>query len=111
MSDHSEPHSHSPAEVAKHVRVYLIVFAALLVGTIVTVALYAVHFDSVAVTVAIALFVASIKATLVACYFMHLISEKRLIYILLGFTVFFFIGLMGLTLLSYANLPTGTVTR
>jgi caa(3)-type oxidase subunit IV len=30
------------------------------------------HFDSKALTIAIALFVATIKATLVACYFMHL---------------------------------------
>jgi cytochrome c oxidase subunit IV len=111
MSDHSEPHSHSPAEVAKHVRVYLVIFAALLVATVVTVALYAVHFESVAVTIVVALLVATVKAALVACYFMHLISEKRLIYIMLGFTMFFFAGLMVLTLLSYADLPTGTVTR
>jgi cytochrome c oxidase subunit 4 len=111
MSDHSESHTHSPAEVAKHVRVYLIVFVSLLVATVITVALYAVHFDSVAVTIGIALLVATVKAALVACYFMHLISEKRLIYIMLGFTVFFCAGLMLLTILSYANLPSGTVTR
>jgi cytochrome c oxidase subunit 4 len=81
------------------------------VATVITVALYAVHFDSVAVTIGIALLVATVKAALVACYFMHLISEKRLIYIMLGFTVFFCAGLMLLTILSYANLPSGTVTR
>lgn len=109
MSEHS--HSHSPEEVAKHKKVYLAVFVALLVGTIVTVWLNSVHFDSVKVTITIALFVATIKATLVACYFMHLISEKKMIYIILGFTVFFCIGLMALTLTSVANPPALTVTH
>lgn len=113
MSDHShshgEAHTHSPEEVSKHVKVYLTVFIALLVGTVVTVGLNYMHFDSMVLTIAIALFVATIKASLVACYFMHLISEKRMIYIILGFTVFFFIGLMGLTLFSHADLPATTV--
>lgn len=113
MSDHShshgEAHTHSPEEVSKHVKVYLGVFAALLVGTIVTVWLNSVHFDSFKVTVVIALFVATIKASLVACYFMHLISEKRMIYLIMGFTAFFFVGLMALTLFSHADLPATTV--
>lgn len=117
MSDHSHSHdkdgahAHSPEEVAKHVKVYLLVFGALLVGTVVTVLLSLFHFESVALTIGIALLVATIKATLVACYFMHLISEKKMIYLILGFTAFFFVGLMGLTLFSYANLPANTVTH
>ena len=109
MSDHS--HSHSPEEVSKHKRVYIVVFLALLVGTVVTVALNYLHFDSKALTISIALFVATIKATLVACYFMHLISEKKMIYIILGFTTILCIALMVLTLPSYAGFPNGTVTR
>ena len=109
MSDHS--HSHSPEEVAKHKRVYIIVFLALLVGTVVTVALNYLHFDSKALTIGIALFVATIKATLVACYFMHLISEKKMIYLILGFTTILCIALMVLTLTSYSAFPAGTVTR
>ncbi len=113
MSDHShshdETHSHSPEEVAKHKRVYIAVFIALLVGTIITVGLNLVHFDSKAVTIAIALFVASIKAALVACYFMHLISEKKMIYIILGFTTILAIALMVLTVGSYSSFPNGTV--
>lgn len=115
MSDHSHSHdkggfhAHSPEEVSKHVKVYLTVFIALMIGTVVTVGLNYLHFDSVVLTIAIALFVATIKATLVACYFMHLITEKRMIYIILGFTAFFFIGLMGLTLFSHADMPATTV--
>ena len=36
--------------------------------------------------IAVALFIATIKGSLVACYFMHLISEKKLIYVVLGIT-------------------------
>ncbi len=117
MSDHShshshdEAHGHSPEEVAKHKKVYIAVFIALLVGTVVTVALNYMHFDSKALTIAIALFVATIKATLVACYFMHLISEKKMIYVILGFTTILVIALMVLTLTSYAGFPNGTVTH
>ena len=42
---------------------------------------------------------------------MHLLSEKKLIYTVLGFTVFFFIGLMGLTLWATNGFPPGTVNH
>ena len=35
-----------------------------------------------------------------ACYFMHLISEKKLIYAVLGLTVVFFIALLALPVLT-----------
>ena len=38
--------------------------------------------------------IASIKGSLVACYFMHLISEKKIIYWVLALTVVFFVVLM-----------------
>ena len=36
---------------------------------------------------------------------MHLISERKMIYGILGFTVFFFAGLMALTLWSMHDFP------
>jgi hypothetical protein len=39
---------------------------------------------------------------------MHLLSEKKLIYTILGFTVFFFAGLMALTLYAMNDFPAGT---
>ena len=39
-----------------------------------------------------------VNAFLVAGYLMHLLSEKKMIYTVLAFTVFFFAGLMGLTI-------------
>jgi cytochrome c oxidase subunit 4 len=94
MSDH---HGHN---IHDEVRRYLLVFGALLVGTVVTVGAYYLHLPSVALTIAVALFIATVKAFLVAGYFMHLISEKKMIYGILMATVFFFAGLMYLTIWS-----------
>lgn len=96
MSDH---HS-SPAEIKKSVNRYLFVFGALIVGTVVTVAASFAPIESVALTVAIALFIASIKGFLVAGYFMHLMSERKMIYGILAATLFFVVALMYLTIWS-----------
>ena len=102
MSQHSDSTSDSHGgddhdhDIAAHVRTYLIIFGALLIGTVLTVAMYYVDFSSMALTVAIALFIASIKAFLVAGYFMHLLSEKKLVYGVLVLSAIFFVGLMGL---------------
>jgi cytochrome c oxidase subunit 4 len=93
MSDESH-------DVRKDVKKYLVIFGALIVGTIVTVLANEIHFSTVAMTVAVALFIACIKGFLVAGYFMHLMSERKMIYCILAFTVFFFAGLMYLTIWS-----------
>ena len=49
------------------------------------------------------------KAFLVAGYFMHLISERKMVYGILVFTAFFFVGLMFLTVWSFADFPPLTV--
>lgn len=100
---------HDAHDVKKSVRRYLLVFYALIAGTVITVGAYYVHIPSVAMTVAVALFIASVKAFLVAGYFMHLISEKKMIYGILASTVFFFAGLMYLTVWSVGETPRGTV--
>jgi len=101
--------AHDAEHIRAHVRKYLMVFGALLVGTVITVVMYYVYLPSVAATVAVALFIASIKAALVACYFMHLIDEKKMIYTLLLATVCFFISLMGLTLWATNDPPAQTL--
>jgi caa(3)-type oxidase subunit IV len=95
MSDQHDAH-----DFQKHVKRYLFVFYALIVGTVITVWASTFHIDSVALTVAIALFIACIKGFLVAGYFMHLMSERKMIYGILLATVFFFAGLMYLTVWS-----------
>jgi len=60
-------------DIDRHVRVYITVFVALMVLTIVTVAISRLHL-SVPVAVTFALLVAIIKGSLGACYFIQLIS-------------------------------------
>jgi cytochrome c oxidase subunit 4 len=92
--------SHDAHDVSKSVRTYLIIFGALLVGTIVTVLASFIPWGNQTVNVSVALAIASVKGFLVAGYFMHLIDEKKLIYSILIATVFFFIALMYLTIWS-----------
>jgi cytochrome c oxidase subunit 4 len=84
-------------EVRKHVKIYIFVFMALAFLTIVTVL---VSYLKLAIlpAVIVALFIASIKASLVALFFMHLIDEKKLIYAALIVTAVFLLALLFLPL-------------
>ena len=53
--------------------------------------------------VIIALLLSAVKASLVALIFMHLNHEKSLIYKILIFTFFFFLGLMIITLFTLSD--------
>ena len=86
-------------DIKKHVRAYIIVFVTLMALTVITVAVSYLHLD-VTAAIIVALFIASIKGSLVASYFMHLISEKKLVYFTLILTVVFFIALISLPLLG-----------
>lgn len=90
------------ADIDRHVRVYITVFVALMVLTVVTVAVSYLDLP-VPMAVAVALLVATVKGTLVACYFMHLISEKKLIYAVLLLTAAFFVVLMALPTLTHSS--------
>ena len=89
-------------DIDKHVRIYISVFVALMILTVVTVAVSRLHL-SVPIAVTVALLVAIIKGSLVACYFMHLISEKKLIYAVLVLTGAFFVALLALPVLTHSN--------
>ena len=102
---HAPAHGHDAHDVRKDVRKYIFVFVALLVGTVLTVFMYYVHLHSVALTIVVALFIATIKASLVAGFFMHLISERKAIYSILLATAFFFAGMMYLILWHRAEVP------
>ena len=96
-------------DIRHHVAVYKKVFLGLAFLTLVTVAASYMHLESIAATVAIALFIASIKGGLVACYFMHLIDERSIIYWVLIVTVIFFVVLMFVPLLTTMD-AVGTAT-
>jgi cytochrome c oxidase subunit 4 len=99
----------SPRHAAHSLRGYLFVYFALLAGTVLTVWASYIHFGSREINIAVALLIACVKASLVAGYFMHLISEKKMIYSVLGFTAVFFVGLMFLTLWANADPPAFTI--
>ena len=100
-SDHAATSDHA-VDIDRHVRVYITVFVALMVLTVVTVAISRVHLP-VPIAVTVALVVATIKGGLVACYFMHLISEKKLILWVLAVTVVFFFALLALPAVTHSN--------
>jgi cytochrome c oxidase subunit 4 len=87
------------ADIDRHVRVYITVFVALMALTIVTVAISRYHLP-VPIAVTVALLVATIKGALVAYYFMHLISEKKLLQAVLWLTVLFFVVLLALPVVT-----------
>jgi cytochrome c oxidase subunit IV len=90
------------ADIDRHVRVYITVFVALMALTVITVAVSYLDL-STPMAIAVALFIAIIKGSLVACYFMHLISEKRLIYAVLVITAIKFVALLALPAITHGN--------
>ena len=94
-------------DIQKEVKTYLMVFAALLVLTAITVLISRYHLPS-GVAIPLALTVAIIKGGLVVGFFMHLISERQLIYVLLVFVIIFFLGLLMLPIYNDYDRITGT---
>ena len=84
---------HAPEEVKKHVKIYISVFVALAALTVITVTVSYLHLP-IHQAVLVALVIATIKGSLVALFFMHLISEKQIIYWVLGLAFIFFAVLL-----------------
>jgi len=82
-----------PASVKKSVRKYMMIGAALLVFTVITVLANQLHL-AVPFAVTVALIIAIAKGSMVAAVFMHLSDERRWIYGALVLTVVFFVVLM-----------------
>jgi cytochrome c oxidase subunit 4 len=90
-----------------HARSYLVVFGALLLLTIATVAVSYVRMP-MAPTVVVAIAIATVKATLVAMFFMHLKGERPMVYWPLGLTAVLFVALFAFVLWSEADHLFGT---
>ena len=84
-ADHS-----SPEEFKKHLGKYYVVFVALLCLTAITVGVSYLKLNR-PLAIAVALVIATVKAGMVAGVFMHLISEKKVIYAVLILTAAFFL--------------------
>ncbi len=85
------------ARVREHLRVYVMVFVALAVLTVVTVAISYIQLPT-ALAISVALVVATVKASLVAGYFMHLLTEQKVILWLLLLCAAFLVFLFALPL-------------
>ena len=77
-------------------RIYFLVFAALMVGTALTV--MAARVDLGPLNIAVALAIASVKAALVVLYFMHMRYSHRLNWIFAGAAVLWLVLLVGVTM-------------
>jgi cytochrome c oxidase subunit 4 len=86
---------HQHDDIRKHMGQYYVVFVALLCLTAVTVGVSYLHLTR-PLAITVALVIASVKAGLVAAVFMHLISEKKVIFAILLLTALFFMLLIAL---------------
>jgi len=109
LAGKSELHE-QPVDFQDYLRRCLYIFIAILCAVSLMIwASYLPHEHfSWPVKVALILAVACCNAFVVAGFLMHLISEKKMIYTVLGFTVFFFAGLLGLTVWAMHDFPAGT---
>ena len=97
MSAHSSSNS-SP------LKTYIAVWIALLAGTGLTV--YAATLDLAPYNAAVALAIASIKATLVALFFMHVLhAGEKMVKVVVVSAIFFLLLLLGLSMSDYLTRP------
>jgi cytochrome c oxidase subunit 4 len=96
MSDHSTDHAHSP------LKTYFAVWIALLAGTFLT---YKAAFIELGrFNAAVALIIATIKALLVALFFMHIKgAHEKLLKLVVIATLFFLAILLALSMADYST--------
>ena len=101
--------SEHPVTLKAYFRLCAVVFFVIICATAGMIATSFAHIgEGWTLKVALILCIAVVNAFFVAGYLMHLLSEKKLIYTVLIFTVFFFAGLMGLTMWAMNDFPVGT---
>ena len=83
-----------------NVRRYLVVFGIMLASALMTVGVALAPLGNHHLNIGLALVVIAFQAFLVLGFMMHLLSERNAIYGVLGFTAFFLVGLMFLTINS-----------
>lgn len=99
--------AHSADDIRAHVRLYYQVFGALLILTIVTVAVSYLRLPITAAVI-VALVIATFKASLVAMFFMHLKGERPIIFWSLALTAVFFVFLFALPMWTEGDHIVGT---
>lgn len=99
----------APSEDVEHVlhmrKQFLRVYGVLVVGTVLTVAMYYVYFEQMWQTVTVAMLIASVKGSCVAAVFMHLWRAHRSLYTILLYTGVVAVGLFALSVYSIFSVP------
>ena len=104
--------SEKPVTLQSYIRLCAVIFLVLICTTAAMIATSFSHIgDGWTLKVTLILAIAVVNAFLVAGYLMHLLSEKKLIYTVLVFTVFFAVGLFVLTIGANHDFPPGTITH
>ena len=96
-------------ELDQHIRACIAIFVALICLTAITVAVSYLNLP-IPATISLALCIALIKGSMVVSYFMHLVSEKKLIFWSLSLTGVFFIILMVLPVVTDLDIISHTIT-
>ena len=89
-------------DVQAHIKLYKKIGGALMVLTVVTVLASFLPLG-IALGVVLALIIATVKGSLVATYFMHLVEERKSIHWMLLITIFFFLVLIFIPILGYLD--------
>lgn len=103
--------SNHPVNFSSYIRTCAVVFCVALVAIACMIGVSFSHIGGWPLKVTLILALAITNAFLVAGYLMHLLSERKLVYTVMGFTIFFFAGLMGLTLWAMQDFPVGTAVH
>ena len=83
------------------VKVYITIFLVLLVGTALTVAAAFVDFKLPFINTVVALTIATVKATFVVLYFMHVRYSSRLIWVIMAAALFWMAIMFAFTFSDY----------
>jgi cytochrome c oxidase subunit 4 len=92
--------------VSEHIvspKIYVVIFASLMVGTAITV--WAAFQNFGAFNIVIALAIATVKATLVVLYFMHARYSPKRTHLVIICAVFWLAIMLALTLTDYQSRP------
>jgi cytochrome c oxidase subunit 4 len=95
--------AHGTESVHKQTKIYKIVGAVLFAATVATVAAAEWHHLGITLGIFVAVFIATVKGSLVAGYFMHLFSERKTIHWVLALTAFFFVVMIALILWTHQD--------
>ena len=94
------PRTETPQDIQKEIKKHLVIYLLLLLLTAVNFFLSRMHLSAVQTLIGV-LSIALLQGSLVACYFMHLMSEKKIIHFVLLLTIIFFGVLLSLPILQF----------